>query len=232
MSHEGPDVWASVVVPEGLHRISLYFFNKDGHDGNNRYRSYLIEVKGDAPDPARAEKLPTLARARVDQFWGGVYKQFVVSGPGKFAIKIGCNDSFNTIVQAVMLDQLAGPPGAAAHLPLPWLGNVFYDPPVEPDPSSDANPILRAALNLKTAADAARNLNSGLSRHRPAWLYAYRAAQSADAPPDLLANWNWNLRLWTAAERAAFSHTMALAFKKNLELNPQLLNIKDPDRPK
>jgi Two component regulator propeller len=39
MSHEGPDVWASVVVPEGLHQISLYFFNKDGHDGHNRYRS-------------------------------------------------------------------------------------------------------------------------------------------------------------------------------------------------
>ena len=232
MSHEGPDVWASVVVPEGLHRVSLYFFNKDGHDGNNRYRSYLIEVKGDGLDPAKADRLPTLARARVDQFWGGVYKQFVVTGPGKYSVKIGCNDSFNTIVQAVMLDQLTGPKTPFSKLPQPWLGDIFYDPPEEPTLTDDATPALQTALTLKTTADSVRDLSGGLARHRTTWLRAYRAAHAANAPPDLIANWNWHLRLWSAVERATFSETMTRAFKRNLELNPKLLNIKDPDRPK
>ena len=232
MSHEGPDVWASVVVPEGLHRISLYFFNKDGHDGSNRYRSYLVEVKGDAPDPAKADRLPTLARARVDQFWGGVYKQFAVKGPGKYSVKIGCNDSFNTIVQAVMLDQLTGPTTPFSKLPILWMGDIFYIPPDQPAIPDDATPVLQTAMALKTTADSVLDFREGLVRHRTTWLRAYRAAKTSNGPPDLIANWNWNLRIWTPAERATFSETMARAFKRNLELNPNLLNIKDPDRPK
>ena len=231
MSHEGPDVWASVEVPEGLHRVSLYFFNKDGHEGHNRYRSYLIEVKGNATDPARAEKLPTLARARVDQFWGGVYKQFVVSGPGKYAIKIGCNDSFNTIVQAVMLDQLTGPVGHRQDMSLPCLGGLHYDPPLEPTIGADATPVVRAATDLKVALDAARTVSGGLIRYRPQWLLAYRVALAADAPEELVGHWRWNLRIWNAADRELFSQTMSRAWKKHLEINPQLLNLNDPDQP-
>ena len=80
MTREGPDVWVGVEVPEGVHRLTLYFFNKDGHQGHNRYRDYRLEVRPYAPDPAAAEKKPTLATARVRDFWGGVHKSSAVKG--------------------------------------------------------------------------------------------------------------------------------------------------------
>ena len=232
MSHEGPDVWSSVEVPDGLHRISLYFFNKDGHDGLNRYRDYLIELKGNAPDPLRAERLPTLAKARVMQFWGGVYKQFIVTGPAKYSIKIGCNDSFNTIVQAVMVDQLAGPPDDPPDMPLPYLGNMRYDPPIEPILPMDADQLLLAATELKKSVDEHRGSIGGVNYHRYCRIQAYRAARSADAPPDLIANWNWDLRLWNDRDRRLFQEAMLEAWKKHLQLNPHLLEVHDPNRPR
>jgi len=45
MNANGPDLWVSVGVPEGTHQLSLYFFNKDGHDDNNRFRDYNVEVR-------------------------------------------------------------------------------------------------------------------------------------------------------------------------------------------
>lgn len=43
--HQGPDLWVSVGVPDGVHQLSLYFFNKDGHDGANRWRDYNVEIR-------------------------------------------------------------------------------------------------------------------------------------------------------------------------------------------
>ncbi len=45
MSQDGPNLWVSVGVPAGMHQLSLYFFNKDGHDGANRLRDYNIELR-------------------------------------------------------------------------------------------------------------------------------------------------------------------------------------------
>lgn len=100
---DGPDVWSVVKVPKGTHRISLYFFNKDGHERNNRFRDYLLEVRCykarlagklmfnhqipflvGLPRDIRSRELTNaipetvLARARVRDFWGGVYKTFAV----------------------------------------------------------------------------------------------------------------------------------------------------------
>ena len=108
MSFEGPDVWVTVRVPEGLHRVSLYFFNKDGHRGRNRYRDYLLEVRDHVPSVRAVERKPTLAKTRVREFWGGVHQCFAVKGPGEYFVKIGCNDSFNTVVSGVMVDTLSG----------------------------------------------------------------------------------------------------------------------------
>lgn len=111
MSYEGPDVWVTVRVPEGPHRVTLYFFNKDGHQDNNRFRDYLLELKAWTPNLREAQAQPPLVQARVRDFWGPVYKQFIVQGPGKFYVRIAKNDSFNTILQSVMVDALisAGP---------------------------------------------------------------------------------------------------------------------------
>lgn len=47
-AYDGPDIWLSVQVPAGLHRASLYFHNKDGQSGTDRFRDFRVEVK-DAP---------------------------------------------------------------------------------------------------------------------------------------------------------------------------------------
>jgi hypothetical protein len=45
-----------------------------------------------------------LAHARIQDFWGGVYKRFLVRGPTKLTVQINRNDSFNTMLSGVMLD--------------------------------------------------------------------------------------------------------------------------------
>ncbi len=120
-THEGPDVWVTVTVPAGLHRLSLYFFNKDGHAGDNRYRDYLIQIKPDRDTVEAAGDAPTLAQARVKDFWGGVYEQFALTGPARYQVRVGRNYSLNTILAGVFLDKLGGPP-----TPQERDRNIFY----------------------------------------------------------------------------------------------------------
>ena len=118
IAQDGPHLFMTFEVPEGGFYLSLYFFNKDGHygNGNNRFRDYAICVKegkfsevgyADTPtqeDLARFHRLPTVARARLRDFWGGVYKRFYVRGPRWYSLRITRNHSFNTILSAFMLD--------------------------------------------------------------------------------------------------------------------------------
>ncbi len=109
MMQDGPDVWITVQVPAGFHRLSLYFFNKDGHDASNRYRDYLIGIKPGSASPALAQDVPDLAEARVRDFWGGVYQKFALRGPSKYLVRVSRNYSFNTLVCGVFLDQSSQP---------------------------------------------------------------------------------------------------------------------------
>ena len=129
-SWEGPDLWFTVKVPEGAHRVSFYFFNKDGHDWDNRYRDYLVEwrkyialgsedpvqrrgltppqPKGSLADLDAALKEPVLAHARVRDFWGGVYERFSVVGPATYLVRVSRNGSLNTICTGTFIDSLTG----------------------------------------------------------------------------------------------------------------------------
>jgi len=75
-SFEGPDVWVTIEVPEGIQRISFYFFNKDGHEGANRYRDFLLELKNYTTDLKKAHFAPVLAHTRVHDFWAGFTRVF------------------------------------------------------------------------------------------------------------------------------------------------------------
>ena len=134
MTHDGPDIWIYVHLGEGnRHRVSLYFMNKDGGPGgggDNRYRDYLIEVKPFRGTVAASEAAPTLAHARVRDFWGGVYKQFVLSSPSDYAIKVAKNGSLNTILSGVFIDKLTGPQTVEDGEALAYMNGVHYDPPV------------------------------------------------------------------------------------------------------
>ncbi len=55
-------------------------------------------------DIVEFDQKPELAHARIQDFWGGVYKRFLVRGPTKLTVQINRNDSFNTMLSGVMLD--------------------------------------------------------------------------------------------------------------------------------
>ena len=118
MSMDGPHLYCSLIVPAGLFYLSLYDFNKDGHDGANRYRDYRVSIRAHpglspvAPQSrARTfytidgfDQQPEWASGRIRDFWGGVYKRFLVRGPTNLTIEIKRNFSLNAILAGVMLD--------------------------------------------------------------------------------------------------------------------------------
>lgn len=188
-TYDGPDLWLAVTVPAGAQRVSLYFVNKDGHSGRNQVRDYTLELKAPALTVDAAEGEPTLARARVQNFWGGVYKQFAVQGPGQFWIKIERGGSHVTILQGVMIDTLGPAPHSAppaansadqASTERPWLG-LAYSPlkgiglqiiMVVPDgPAERAElkkgDILFSMDNVHVTQTGPGRLSAVLDRHRP-----------------------------------------------------------------
>ena len=243
-AEEGPDIWISVDVPEGVHRVSLYFMNKDGHDGANRYRDYLVELRQYAPSTELAEQMPVIAHTRVRDFWGGVYQNFAVAGPGKFWLKVAKNNSLNTIVSSVFIDQLTGPKQPNDGGRLAWMGAVRYDmpelssshklssapltilPPQSSATSETDEKQLSAARHLWAALDASQaHFKSSVTVQWPYRLFAYRTALACGAPEAMLAAWRWKLDLWTPADRKRFEDTMDSAHKSLLDLNPQMKGL-------
>ena len=122
---DGPHLYCTLRIPPGLYALSLYNFNKDGHDGKNRWRDYTISVR---PHPSGAplsaiedfDKRPELARGRIRDFWGGVYKRFLVRGPIVVAIEVRRNHSFNTNLSGVFLDLVDEYPVPYFHTVQEW----------------------------------------------------------------------------------------------------------------
>ena len=140
LAYEGPDIWTTVSVPVGLHKVSVYDFNKDGGPGgggDNRFRDYEVDVLEYQENSDKVQNEIPLAHARIRNFWGGVYESFLVRGPAKYVVRVGKNGSFNTILAGVFIDRIGGPPtrrDCAA-----WMGGVHYAPsdpdaPIAPDP--------------------------------------------------------------------------------------------------
>jgi hypothetical protein len=191
---DGPDVWAEVSVPAGVHRVSLYFVNKDGHDGPNRWRDYLVEVKPHRQGVRTADAEPPFARARVSDFWGGKYLQFVARGPATLDFKIDRHYSFNTILQAVFLDRLSGPRLPEEQtMPAPLLGLP---------PTADHEPVTGGlAGKLWRELDSAWEREGSALWQQPWRVLCYRAALAGGSTADLAA-WRDALPLWLASDRA------------------------------
>jgi hypothetical protein len=125
MSKDGPHLFCTLKVPSGLYYLSLYNFNKDGHEGYNRYRDYAISVRAHAAGRPLYEiedfsTRPELARGRMRDFWGGAYKRFLVRGPTQITFSVSRNHSFNTILAGVMLDLVDERPVPYFHAVEEW----------------------------------------------------------------------------------------------------------------
>lgn len=205
---QGPDLWVVVDVPAGMHRLSMYFMNKDGHVGLNMRRDFIIQVKQSSSDVIGEQYLdanavtPTLATARVHDFWSGVYESFALKGPAEYFVKIDRNFSLDVILQAVMLDSLdsAIPPSHK----LAWLADVNYS---APDAGASDLPAAATWSKLDGLYDSYAAL-AGMAETR---IMLLRSAVAAGAPDALIDNWRWQLRIWKPEDRETFDDTMKRA---------------------
>ena len=125
MTRDGPHIYSTLRIPQGVFYLSLYAVNTNGKVERNRYRDYRISVR---PHGARKsgydiddfQQQPELAHARVRDFYGGVWKRFLVRGPTAITIEVNRNHSFNTNLQAVMLDLVDEDPPPYFHTVEEW----------------------------------------------------------------------------------------------------------------
>jgi hypothetical protein len=196
----------------GRQRVSLYFVNKDGHVPVCACRDFLIQVK-QASDVFGKDTSSSLASARVCNFWGGTYKQFLITGPGTFCFNICRNNSLDTICSAVLIDRLTGPKTYVDDVSLPWLGHVNFNPPtISADILTSAPNAIEQSLKLRDVLDDQSNELS--QAPWPESVMAYRAAAAARANETLLENWRWALRLWTPQDRSQFNQSVAQAWQE------------------
>jgi hypothetical protein len=228
-SFEGPDVFVTVKVPSGTHRVSLYFMNKDSHTGVNSYRDYLVEVKPHKETLGEAMQAPALARARVRSFWGGVYESFIVAGPAIYDIRIGKNNSFNTILSGVFLDRLQGTPDSAKLIRDPWLSSLAYDPapmPTAAEIEAENSPrLLKTSINLWTKLDSLWDRPHLASLQYRFRLQTYRAIEAKQMSPALLENWRWQIDLWTPDDRQAFNTATKSQWAMVIANNPDIADV-------
>ncbi len=209
-SYDGPDLWVKAKVPEGVHCLSLYFLNNDAHTkGGNKYRDYDVQIFSDENGDGKVDTGAPLARTRVTDFWGGVYKQFLVAGPASYAVRIGRNRSFVTKLQGVFLDPVTVEP-ADTPGQLPGFDSAPFQPPDEPD-NYHPTPLTDAAITLWNQLDDALGLRGAVTMQMPLRIWCYRAAIAGQAPPEILERWRWQISIWTADDRKKFDDAMKAA---------------------
>ena len=227
LTHEGPDIWLRIQVPAGVHRASVYLVNKDGHEWDNRFRDYLLEIKAarenypmlpptgkrsDYVVPDEVVNSPSLLHARVKDFWGGVYKRFIVQGPGDYFLKISKNNSLNSLCSAVFLDKLRGPKSS-------WDGNINFalgdnqrkwpmgnglDAKTEMTaPCSDA-PLRKAAYDLLSVLSPVPSRPAAPIQSARLHVLAYRALLAARSSTPALVAVRRDMPLYLPDDREAF----------------------------
>jgi hypothetical protein len=134
---EGPNIYCDLSVPPGMYVLSLYFITSTNPQRGG-YRDFRMSISRNARstpayDNGRQNNLETLSHARFKDFWGGVYKKFLVTGPIDFTIEIQKQGSENTNVSAVMLDSLE-------EQPLPYFPNRTHEAGSQPRANTRITP--------------------------------------------------------------------------------------------
>jgi len=91
---KGPDLFVSLSIPPGRHRLALYFLNDPNYyEPNRQYTVYIKDTNG-----------AVLSATSVENFLPGIYKNFLVTGPKDLTIHIFRNLSLNTLLSGVFID--------------------------------------------------------------------------------------------------------------------------------
>lgn len=207
---EGPDLWFDIKVPAGVHRVTLYIQNIGNNNGTDRRRDNTIELRHYGNDLAEVQHAPALAVDRVFPSQNPAYHTFLVS-EGRYWLRVASNYSQMVSVQALFFDT-ADFTGPGSDVPAAsYMNGIAINPPHPgAERGSDSSPVeaaraLWAALDARYAGAPALQL--------PYRMQAYRAALAGGADATLLANWRWNLHLWTPEDRAAWEKVMAAGRK-------------------
>lgn len=218
-SWDGPDVWSVVQVPEGEWLLSLYFFNPNGHENRNGYRDFLLELRkgndirmsGKHPEIGGDElSQPVLDRSRVYDFAGcGCWKNFGISSPGTFYIRVARNGSFNTILNAVCISDRNDPYESILSLRMDRAVPRRFSHQVR---TGGMNAGLVPGLALRAWAAAFKPWGTAAPLSRRAMLEAYRYAADKKANADILERWRYMLALWTPTDDNAMDAELAAAW--------------------
>ncbi len=223
MSEAGPGLVLKVQVPSGAHCVSLYFTNKDGHSGWNRYRDYLITVIRQNSGVADAPSIA--ARSRVRDFCGGVYKQFVLPDMGTYLVTIAKQHSFNTIISGVFFDMPGLVNFNGPRESLAFSGNLIYMPPLV------GQKLLRnVGLDIRRMWESWSKLTP---RSGAAWsdwqrfgVLTCRWVTINDGGA-LAATLRWCLNLWSTGDRGDFEDQMSRSWNQFKLNNPQVFSKND-----
>lgn len=193
LSFDGPDLYCTLRIPPGLYFLSLYAFNVNGHEGVARYRDFPISVREHSAnipmyDIKDFQNQPNLARARLRDFHGGVYKRFLVHGPTEIAFSVNRNHSLNAMLAGVFLDLVDEQPAPYFHSLPDW--KKLCAAQEKEQATLRAQPAAERAARFRPAAseaEAAARLFEELERMRltnaPWWATEGRAGYAA------LLNW-------------------------------------------
>jgi hypothetical protein len=246
LSKDGPDLWYLLEIKvKGTFRVGMYFVNKDGHAGANRFRDYIISIYPSTYHSTQNLQITSenwhlisqqaelqtrtstpLTSARIQNFWGGVYKQFIVKGQNSYFVKIDRNYSYNTILSAVMIDRMTGDKLPEELFGLPCMADVEYNPPEFPDHFYDN--YGRRLLTLWNSLDAILERKNGINFQRKYKTAIYQAAieyaQSDQQIAELATSFKWRLNQWDTQQRKEHVRIMKKGFNRLLELTPSLKN--------
>jgi hypothetical protein len=179
MALDGPDVYCTLKIPAGQFYLSLYDFNKRGHEGDNRFRDYRVSVRAHAPNLNLDSiddfgRQPELATGRIHDFWGGVWKRYFVQGPMDLTIQVRRNGSMNTILGGVMVDLVDERPAPYFKTVEQWrteMGNLREIRTfLLAEPAAERSKRFKPRPDLASAAESLFNeLENSRLRNAPWW---------------------------------------------------------------
>jgi hypothetical protein len=165
---DGPHMYCTLTVPAGTFFLSLYETNSPGHGPNHRDKDYFLSIRthtgGNLRDISRFDSQPELARARVNSFYTGVYKRFVVVGPAELTLMVNRNYTRNAQMIGLFLDEVNETP--AVYFPYLKMQLASADAAAPAEPEVDA---VRKAFDAYEAAVLKNPIGGFMDRGR---LYA------------------------------------------------------------
>ncbi|WPX41336.1 two-component regulator propeller domain-containing protein [Akkermansia sp. N21116] len=247
-SIDGPDLWLVVQVTEEIpYELTMYFYNNEAMIlPEMARRDLLVEIrkyKSKMPDEISLEcyrlekedgscdhsleqetdqilKEPVLARTRVkDISVNGVYKTFLLRGPGMYYVRIARNYSQSARINGVFISRLHN----SGLLRKYSKEDLFHEyQGIDLFPLKKIQEFSQEEHELVNAWDTVNRISLNplnlAKAHR--WsIDAYRSQNKNSFPSQLSSLMRWSLKLWNERERELFDKTLLQSWYKLQEYN-------------